>query len=100
MPFNADTRAGLSKIEFNISVVLEYIEDMTDCDYIDGDEKDLWVYVYELENYYSNTNDKFNTPFNEWILEEYSNVEACDLIAKNLYDSETEKNYYDRDQTE
>lgn len=97
MPFNADTRAGLSKIEFNISVVLEYIEDMTDCDYIDGDEKDLWVYVYELENYYSNTNDKFNTPFNEWILEEYSNVEAWDLIAKNLYDRETEKNYYDRD---
>ena len=33
MPFNADTRAGLSKVEFNMSVILEWVEDITDCEY-------------------------------------------------------------------
>lgn len=97
MPFNADTRAGLSKVEFNISLVLEWVEGITYCDYIDGDEKDLWLYVYDLENHYNNTNDTFETPFREWIVGEYNNVESWDLIAINLYDKETEKNYYVRD---
>ena len=89
MPFNADTRAGLSKVEFNMSVVLEWIEDCSICDYIGGNEEDLWLYVYELENHYSNTNDKFETPWRDWIIEEYDNVEAWDLIAKNLYHKES-----------
>jgi hypothetical protein len=96
MPFNADTRCGLSKVEFNMSFILEWVEDITDCEYYEGDEKDLWLYVYELENYYSNTNDLFQTNFNEWFCNEYNNVEAWDLIAKNLKCKEKGISYYEK----
>ena len=96
MPFNADTRAGLSKVEFNMSVILEWVEDITDCEYYEGDEKDLYEYTRQLENYYSNTNDLFDTTFNEWFYNEYDNVEAWDIIAKNLKCKEKGISYYEK----
>lgn len=95
MPFNADTRAGLSRVEFNISVIWEWVEDFTNCDFV-GEEKDIYEYTRQLENYYSNTNDLFDTTFNEWFYNEFDNVEAWDIIAKDLICRETEQSYYDK----
>lgn len=96
MPFNADTRCGLSRVEFNISVICEWVEDITDCEYYEGDEKDLYEYTRQLENYYSNTNDLFQNPFFEWFCNEYDNVEAWDLIAPSLKCKETGISYYEK----
>jgi hypothetical protein len=99
MPYMADTRCGLCKIEFNIAVICEELENMTDCYYNADDDKQLWLYVYDLENDYvvncCDGVDVFERPFWDYFNENYNNVDSWDIIQKNLYDRETDKCYYD-----
>ena len=57
MPFNADTRAGILDIKFNVSVIHEELEAIYEKTYTgDTDEGSLfWEYVCDLESSFTNS---------------------------------------------
>tara|TARA_R110002167_G_scaffold347666_1_gene558644 strand:+ start:327 stop:782 length:456 start_codon:yes stop_codon:yes gene_type:complete len=89
MPFNADIRAGLFRLELNICSVVEELEQLREMNLhnIMGYEKGsvVWRYVGELENAYASHMNSTNAPidFWDWFLGEgnYNNVDTYeDLI--------------------
>jgi len=88
MPFNADTRCGLLDIQFNVSIILEYLEDILEKEYTeDINEGSLfWKYVYELESSFTNACNSHNCviDFNEWFIDNYNNVYSWDTIDDNF----------------
>jgi hypothetical protein len=97
MPFNADSRCGLFKLELNISVIIGEVESMTDCtiyDWSKENEAKIYHYVLQIENLYANVieNNAFNTNFWEWFCDNYDNVETwnavADILVENEYDDD------------
>jgi len=96
MPFNQDTRCGTMKVEFNISVIHEYIgdcieEEYKECwDYLDVDEgSKFWFYVCELESDYTdyvnaNTNNCNSIYFNEWFTDNYRNIYSWEDVMEDV----------------
>lgn len=77
MPFTRDIRCPYINIEFNTSWIMEF---MTDREYkLIGSEKDLYIYVEELENLFMMCYIK-NTQLcvYEFLCDNYDNVEHYD----------------------
>lgn len=84
MPFNADTRVGVWKIELNVGPILEELERILEKEY-DGDidkGSDFWHYIGQIEddlNYCDTMPD-----FWDWFIDNYNNVPMWDEIVDNF----------------
>lgn len=88
MPFNADTRAGLLDIKFNVSVIHEELEAIYEKTYTgDTDEGSLfWKYVYDLESSFTNSCNFQNRviDFGEWFIDNHNNIYSWSTIEDNF----------------
>ena len=83
MPFQADIRCNQIRVELNISMVQEYIEDITERE-LDPDY-DLYLYVEELENELSGyINNRGLSSFGEWFYDNYNDIERWVEVENNL----------------
>ena len=84
MPFNADTRAGILDIKFNVSVIHEELEAIYEKTYTgDTDEGSLfWEYVCDLESSFTNSCNFQNRviDFGEWFIDNHNNIYSWTTI--------------------
>ena len=83
MPFTRDTRCPFINFEFNTNWIMEFMEGM---EYnLIGSDKDLNIYVEELENLFMMCYIK-NTKLcvHEWLLDNYDNVEHYDYTFEPM----------------
>ena len=87
MPFNADTRCGLYRVELNECVILEELENMLEKTYQESDYNEkgnvFGHYVIEIEdafNYHINSKANIPIDFWDWFNENYDNVYSWNAI--------------------
>lgn len=92
MPFNSDTRCGVLKIELNVGIIQEELENiLTEHVYVgDTDEgSSFWKYVCELEVAFANDcNWNKHLDFWEWFNDNYNNMDMWDTIELNFLEVE------------
>ena len=79
MPFNADLRCGLYKLELNINEIISQVESLTDCyiyDWSAENKAKMYNYVLLIEDAYTSMNHSLNTNFWDWFVNNYDNVET------------------------
>ena len=93
MPFNADLRCGLYKLELNINEIISQVESLTDCyiyDWSVENKAKMYNYVLLIEDAYTSMNHSLNTNFWDWFVNNYDNVETWNEIADILVENDDE----------
>ena len=93
MPFNADTRCGIFRVELNECVILEELETKLEKIYQESDYNQkgnvFGFYVIEIEdafNEYINYNSNIPIDFWKWFNENYDNVYTWNAIEDEFVD--------------
>ena len=96
MPFQADTRCGLMKVELNVTIICKELEIMLEKYYTEHLRKGskFWYYVLQLENNYSVVADK-GIEFWEWFNENYNNIYEWNDIEEYFVEEEEEVECHD-----
>ena len=91
MPFQADNRCGLMKVELNVSKICEELEQLVEKNYTDDIDEGskFWYYVLILEDKYSVVADK-GVEFWEWFQDNYNNIYEWNDIEEYFEEEDDE----------
>jgi len=99
MPFIADTRCGVWKIELNVAEICGEMERMLEKEYSEDikEGSKFWLYVIQIENDLNGCDTMPN--FWEWFVDNYNNVEMWNEI-QDLFVEEDSKEDLNKEKEE